>query len=377
MVAGESESAAALALCTTLGGPYSSGGGPGGGTTGAAEAAAQGQGPGWLSADLPSAGDSLGLAIVSCNSERDLPHLSVAAGAIAEAPASAAAQAGGGSDAGAKCPPASASITLENAADILSLAGMVPADSNLFDNKVYQGIGHLADPLEKRWRDADRVSRFFQRNPRLVEGTFTVEVLSLQDGWVRGRPLADQARTQSTPLLAKFDKDDAITYLALAKRVLSAKGKLPKSYSAKRLVDVRELLQLEMRILHAYKVGCEQRPTAEGRCGGQGPGRLPTDLPSAGDSLGLAIVSCNSERDLPHLSVAAGAIAEAPASAAAQAGGGSDAGAKGPPASAVGGSGAAASSPAAAGVQSAAPTPKRCTFDSFWCCHCCLLFDSA
>ena len=358
MVAGESESAAALALCTTLGGPYSSGGGPGGGTTGAAEAAAQGQGPGWLSADLPSAGDSLGLAIVSCNSERDLPHLSVAAGAIAEAPASAAAQAGGGSDAGAKGPTASASITLENAADILSLAGMVPADSSLFDNKVYQGIGHLADPLEKRWRDADRVSRFFQRNPRLVEGTFTVEVLSLQDGWVRGRPLADQARTQSTPLLAKFDKDDAITYLALAKRVLNAKGKLPTVYTAKRLVDVRELLQLEMRILHGYRVAC---------CSLDLDKRLPTDLPSAGDSPGLAIVSCNSERDLPHLSVAAGAIA----------GGGSDAGAKCPPASAAGGSGAAASSPAAAGVQSAAPTPKRCSFDAFWCCHCCLLFDSA
>jgi hypothetical protein len=106
VVAGESESASALARCTTPGGPNSSVGGPGGGTNGAAEAAAQDQGPGRLPAELPSAGDSLGLAIVSCNSKRDLPHLSVAAGAIAEAPASAAAQAGGGSDAGAKCPPA-------------------------------------------------------------------------------------------------------------------------------------------------------------------------------------------------------------------------------------------------------------------------------
>jgi WD40 repeat protein len=35
-----------------------------------------------------------------------------------------------------------------------------------------------------------------------------------------------------------------------------------------------------------------------------------------------------------------------------------------------------ASSPAAAGVNSADPTPMR-GYDKIWCCHCCLLFDSA
>ncbi len=92
------------------------------------------------------------------------------------------AKAGRGSDAVAKCPQASASISLRNAADVFSLACMVEEDSNLFDHKVYQGISHLADPLERRWKDAECRSGFFHRNPYLMEGTFTVDVLCQENG---------------------------------------------------------------------------------------------------------------------------------------------------------------------------------------------------
>ena len=155
------------------------------------------------------------------------------------------AKAGRGSDAVAKCTQASASISLRNAADVFSLACMVEEDSNLFDHKVYQGISHLADPLERRWKDAAR--QMLKFHPYRVEGTFTVDVL---DGWSRGKPLADQKRAQSANFKAEFTENDASTYVTLANRVLGKKMMLPKSYSAKQLADIRGLMLLEMRILH-------------------------------------------------------------------------------------------------------------------------------
>jgi hypothetical protein len=167
------------------------------------------------------------------------------------------------------------------------MAGRVPADTSVFHNRDYTGINHLNEALERHLQDAEIRGSFFQSHPRVEEGTFTVDVLDPNTPWVRGRPLAEQARTQSTPLRAEFNKDDASTYLALAKKVLDTKGKLPKSYSAKRLADVRELMRLEMRILHGNRVGCEQAESApaEGRCGAStGEPRLRSGAPQSADS---------------------------------------------------------------------------------------------
>ena len=178
-------------------------------------------------------------------------------------------------------------MTLKNFAAILSIASIMAEGRNLFDKKENPDISDLADTLETHLRDAERRSRFYQAHPRLVEGTFTVEVLSLQDGWVRGRPLAEQAHTQSAPLRAEFTQEDASTYLALTKRVLDKNGRLHKTYTAKRLTDVRTLMHMEMRMLHGSTVGCEQAesPPAEGRCGAStGKPRLRSGAPQSADS---------------------------------------------------------------------------------------------
>jgi hypothetical protein len=181
VVAGKSKSGdekAALARCTTPevlnSGEGSSGGGPVADTTSASEAAAQVQGSGQFPAGLWS---------------------------------------------------------LNTAAQIFSMACFMPDGRDLFHDKEYYGISHLYEPFMTLLRDAAYYSVVF--NPSCLEGTFTVKVVSPESSWMRGQPLARQKHTESDPLFAKYNQDDASDYQALAQKVIGKKGKLPDSYSSK------------------------------------------------------------------------------------------------------------------------------------------------
>ncbi len=178
---------------------------------------------------------------------------------------------------------ASSSITLKNAADIFSLACMVSAGCNLFDHEVFKGISHLKDRVERRWRNAGpTLSRFFQSNPRTEEGNFNVDVLCQETGWVNGLSLADQKRTQSASLQTKFTKNDASAYFDLAKSILGQEQQLPEFYSTRQLADIRELMKLEMRMIHSKwnfedsdSDPSEAAVASAGAAGGEGTRHFP------------------------------------------------------------------------------------------------------
>jgi hypothetical protein len=148
----------------------------------------------------------------------------------------------------------SMSITLRNAADIFSLACMVLPDFNLFDHEVFKGISHLKARMERRWRNPGHIlSCFYESKPRTEEGNFYVDILCQKTGWAHGLSLADQKRTQSASLQANFTKKDASTYFTLANKVLDTNQQLPEFYSKALLADIRELMQLEMRMIHSTR----------------------------------------------------------------------------------------------------------------------------
>ena len=140
-----------------------------------------------------------------------------------------------------------ASITLEDAADIFSLANFVPEDTDFFNNGVYRGAEHLQQPLLMHLKDAERRVRFIKSNPRSRPVSVTLNVV---DYWLPKKTLAEQPRKPMS-FEAQYDSADAGRYAGLVKSVM-LQDDLPSKFSAKRLKSLRDLMLLEVMLLHTW-----------------------------------------------------------------------------------------------------------------------------